>query len=303
MILQLEKAKLDLQNAPADFEGFGYSQASGRVKELTDKIVGLNNIISVNKETLRTSSESAKQGMGELSDAITKVLEKAAETPSAIRRIFEQTKSLADGLTDPPKKLNSKQEDKNVRVTEEIRASINALRNQGLAIGLNKTQQIGFNNETRRLAAITENNNRVLKLQGLTEELRKNILGETSKEINHYFDVITSKEVSEAQKNQSSEFEQQRNAIQQINESYPALFDTGDDGEDAGDGGETDPTGFTKSFGWIYNAKMVSEFEGISLDAVWNLPVLQFLNGLLYIKQKRLFDEYQYKQGTGGGAR
>jgi hypothetical protein len=35
---------------------------------------------------------------------------------------------------------------------------------------------------------------------------------------------------------------------------------------------------------------MVSEFENISLEAVWNLPTIQFLNDLLYLKMKREMD-------------
>lgn len=46
----------------------------------------------------------------------------------------------------------------------------------------------------------------------------------------------------------------------------------------------------------MYNAKMVSEFEAISLDAVWDLPVVQFLNDLNYLKQKRLVDEEQQQK-------
>jgi len=46
----------------------------------------------------------------------------------------------------------------------------------------------------------------------------------------------------------------------------------------------------------MYNAKMVSEFEAISLNDVWDLPVVQFLNDLNYLKQKRLVDEEQQKQ-------
>jgi hypothetical protein len=43
---------------------------------------------------------------------------------------------------------------------------------------------------------------------------------------------------------------------------------------------------------------MVSEFEAISVNEAMDLPVLQFLNDLNYIKTKRAFDEYQYKQST-----
>jgi hypothetical protein len=36
----------------------------------------------------------------------------------------------------------------------------------------------------------------------------------------------------------------------------------------------------------------------ITLDAVYDLPVVQFLNDLAYLKSKKQLDEYQYKQGT-----
>ena len=55
---------------------------------------------------------------------------------------------------------------------------------------------------------------------------------------------------------------------------------------------------FLKSFVWIYNAKIVSEHEGIELDKVYDLPVIQFLNDLNYLKQKRILDEHQHKQIT-----
>ena len=42
----------------------------------------------------------------------------------------------------------------------------------------------------------------------------------------------------------------------------------------------------------------MSEFEGIPLDSVYDLPVFQFLNDLMYLKNKREVDEYQYKQST-----
>jgi hypothetical protein len=35
---------------------------------------------------------------------------------------------------------------------------------------------------------------------------------------------------------------------------------------------------------------MVSEFEGISIDEMWELPTIQFLNDLSYLKMKREVD-------------
>jgi hypothetical protein len=55
---------------------------------------------------------------------------------------------------------------------------------------------------------------------------------------------------------------------------------------------------FASNWGWIYNAKEVADFESIPLDKVYDLPVIQFLNDLSYLKSKKQLDEYQYKQST-----
>ena len=41
---------------------------------------------------------------------------------------------------------------------------------------------------------------------------------------------------------------------------------------------------------------MVSEFENISLNEVWDLPVFQFLNDLSYLKMKREIDNEAEKK-------
>jgi hypothetical protein len=87
--------------------------------------------------------------------------------------------------------------------------------------------------------------------------------------------------------------------LNQFNEQYKGLFGTRDDEDD-------DDTKTTKSieeefqdnFGWVYNAYQVAEFEKIPLDAVYDLPVIQFLNDLSYLKQKQSVDEYQHRQRT-----
>jgi len=43
---------------------------------------------------------------------------------------------------------------------------------------------------------------------------------------------------------------------------------------------------------------IVAEFERIETDKVYDLPVIQFLNDLNYLKQKRILDEHQHKQIT-----
>ena len=48
----------------------------------------------------------------------------------------------------------------------------------------------------------------------------------------------------------------------------------------------------------MFNAKLVSEFENISLNEVWELNVFQFLNDLSYIKVKNKYDADKLQQST-----
>ena len=43
---------------------------------------------------------------------------------------------------------------------------------------------------------------------------------------------------------------------------------------------------------------MVSEFENISLSEVWDLPTLQFLNDLSYLKVKQEWDASKLQQSA-----
>lgn len=53
---------------------------------------------------------------------------------------------------------------------------------------------------------------------------------------------------------------------------------------------------FIETFGWIFSAKSIAEHEGIKLEEVWGLPVVQALNDLSYLKNKRQFEEYIAKK-------
>ena len=85
----------------------------------------------------------------------------------------------------------------------------------------------------------------------------------------------------------------------EFNEQYKGLFGRGDaEIDEEPKGSATIEDQFQDDFGWIYNAREVAEFERIGLDMVYDLPVIQFLNDLSYLKQKRLVDEYQHRERT-----
>lgn len=73
---------------------------------------------------------------------------------------------------------------------------------------------------------------------------------------------------------------------------FPTLFGEADESEGQDEGGNPDfSDGFNENFGWIYNVKNVAEFEGITLEAAYNLNIMQFFNDLVYLKEKSKHDE------------
>jgi hypothetical protein len=56
---------------------------------------------------------------------------------------------------------------------------------------------------------------------------------------------------------------------------------------------------FMKNFGWIYQASLVSEFEKIKLEDVYQLSTIQFLNDLSYLSAKSNHEAEQRKKVNG----
>ena len=54
--------------------------------------------------------------------------------------------------------------------------------------------------------------------------------------------------------------------------------------EDEPEGESQNVQDFDGRFGWLYNAKQVADFEGISLDECFEKDVTSFLNYLIYLK-------------------
>lgn len=75
-----------------------------------------------------------------------------------------------------------------------------------------------------------------------------------------------------------------------FNNEYKSLF-----GLDKEVNGDVADDQFNKRYGWIYSASVIAEYERISLDETFKLPVRQAFNDLAYLKAKAKYDFEQSK--------
>ena len=89
-------------------------------------------------------------------------------------------------------------------------------------------------------------------------------------------------------------------SIRGLDKEFSGLFQGGDDGEgDDNNRGRNNDNSFMRIYGWIYQATIIAEHERIKLDEVYELPTLQVLNDLSYLKSKQAFDKEQIKKAYG----
>jgi hypothetical protein len=54
-----------------------------------------------------------------------------------------------------------------------------------------------------------------------------------------------------------------------------------------------------RQYGWIYQASLIADHEKIKLADVYDIPTIQALNDLSYIKSKNAHDLEQHKKAYG----
>jgi hypothetical protein len=82
-----------------------------------------------------------------------------------------------------------------------------------------------------------------------------------------------------------------------LDKGFTGLFDKGDDGEGVDEvSGRSSVSNFMRYYGWIYQTELVAEFERISLEEAYELPALQFLNDLAYLKAKGEHEKLEMKR-------
>jgi len=82
-------------------------------------------------------------------------------------------------------------------------------------------------------------------------------------------------------------------SINALVKSYEGLFDSDE---------PIDPTvkpepphPFVDRYGWIFSARQVADFEGITMDQAYDLPIMQALNDLSYLKSKQQYEKNMSK--------
>ena len=86
-------------------------------------------------------------------------------------------------------------------------------------------------------------------------------------------------------------------SIHRLDKEFGGLFQGGDDKEGDEERGGRDTSGnFMRKYGWIYQATIIADHERIKLEEVYELPTIQALNDLSYIKSKQAHDNEQMKQ-------
>jgi hypothetical protein len=77
----------------------------------------------------------------------------------------------------------------------------------------------------------------------------------------------------------------------EFNKEYKSLF-----GIDREVHGDVQEDVFNKRYGWIYSASQVAEYERITLDEAFALPIRQAFNALMYLKAKAKYEAEQLRK-------
>jgi hypothetical protein len=85
-----------------------------------------------------------------------------------------------------------------------------------------------------------------------------------------------------------------------LDKGFEGLFGSRDDGEELDEvSSRSSVSNFMRDFGWIYQAALVAEFERITMEEVYDIPTIQFLNDLSFLKAKNEYEAEQLKKANG----
>ena len=84
-----------------------------------------------------------------------------------------------------------------------------------------------------------------------------------------------------------------------MDKEFEGLFDSRDDEEDEQVSSRSGVSNFMRYYGWIFQTELVATFEKITLEQAYEIPLLQYLNDLAYLKAKGEYEAEQLKRAYG----
>ena len=85
--------------------------------------------------------------------------------------------------------------------------------------------------------------------------------------------------------------------LQKLDKEFEGLFGSGDEREENDEvSSRGSVSSFMRFYGWIYQTSLVAEFERIKMEEAYELPTIQFLNDLAYLKAKSEHERLEMKR-------
>jgi hypothetical protein len=84
-----------------------------------------------------------------------------------------------------------------------------------------------------------------------------------------------------------------------LDKEFAGLFDNGNGEEDDTLSGRSSVSNFMRYYGWIYQTELVAAFEKVTLEQAYEIPTLQYLNDLAYLKAKGEYEAEQLRKAYG----
>lgn len=78
-------------------------------------------------------------------------------------------------------------------------------------------------------------------------------------------------------------------SLKELLENYKGLFESDSDAE-------SETHNFIETYGWFFSIESVAEYLRITINDVYKIGVLEFLNSLSYLKNKQKYLQWQAKQ-------
>jgi hypothetical protein len=84
-------------------------------------------------------------------------------------------------------------------------------------------------------------------------------------------------------------------SLKELVQAYKSLFEK-DEAENSEDQEKDEQHPFIKQYGWLFAARQVAQHEGLNIDKAMDLPIIQALNDLAYLKSENNYRKHLSKK-------